>query len=189
MNISEIKRTSQYLPPKNDEKEDFSSFMETINNAIGNKAKYDFSIPEEKTAFIDNYLEELIFCMYNDAEFHIELLDIPDEIIFTRENNEYYYSISKYTNKKFLISESNRKLAQRIIKNNKNGIACCYIYHPTNAQPIFLVNFAYTDDTEEREIIIYKKIIYDFIELKNITCLEDFRRIIADSLRFYKKNK
>ena len=189
MNISEIKKSSQYLPPINNDKEDFSSFMDTINNAIGNKAKYDFSIPEEKTAFIDNYLEELIFCMYNDAEFHIELLDIPNEIAFFRDNNDYYYSINKYTDKKFLISKNNRKIAQKKIKNNKNGIACCYIYHPINIQPIFLVNFDYVEDKEEREVTIYKKVIYDFIELKNINCLENFRRVIADSLRFYKNNK
>ena len=170
------------------EAEIFHSFIDSINNAIGNKAKYDLNDEKDKNEFIDNYLEEFIFCMHNDEEFNIVLLNIPEEFKFFKKDKELYYSVQG-NSREMKVSESNKKEAVKIYKNPQNGIACFYRFCPKGTnEPIFLINFSYSDKKDEKEIVLYKKVIADFIELKEIKTLEDMRRIIIASYKVYKNN-
>lgn len=188
-NINSYKNFSNLPEPPQSEEEIFHSFIDTINNAIGNNAKYDFSNSEDKEKFIDDYLEEFIFCMYNDEEFNIELLEVGTEIVFSKENGSIYYTI-KGTPQKVFVSETNKKEATKIYKNPQNGCACFYRFCPASSnQPIYLINFVYVENEDDRKICLYKKVIRDYIELKDIANLLDLRKTIISSFKFYKKHK
>lgn len=170
------------------EDEIFHSFIDSINNAIGNHASYNLDSEDDRTKFIDDYLEEFVFCMHNDSEFRIMLLEVPSEFTIVRKNKEFFYKLNNLP-KEFSVSETNKKDAQKIYKNPQNGVACIYEYCPTGyTESIRLINFAYSDKPEEKEISLYKKVIGDFIELKEIKSLEDMRRIIIASYKVYKNS-
>lgn len=185
---SNTKRYSNLPEPPQSEEEIFHSFIDSINNAIGNKAKYDLNNEEDKEKFIDDYLEEFIFCLYNDDTFYIELLEIDKEFIISKHDGSYFYKVKDIPNET-MVSETNRSEIQKIFKNKSNGCACIYIYRPADYKPIYLINFAYANDIKEKEIVLYKKVIRDYIELKEIYSLEALRKVIISSFKTYKKKK
>lgn len=172
---------------KETEQELFRSYIDSVNNAIGNRAQYDLFDIEDKDNFVENFLEELIFCLHNDEYFHIALLDIPDEFEIIRKGDMAFCSIKKM-NGLCPISEQNKKEAFKIRKNPNNGCACIYEFRPSEeAEPLFMINFAYSEKAEDKEIKLYKKVINDFIELKEIDSLEGFRKVVIACFKNYKK--
>lgn len=172
---------------KSDEKI-FHSFIDSINNAIGNKAQYDFDNDEDFNKFIEDYLEEFVFCMYNDSQFKIELLEIPNEFLIKKDNGEYVYFVKNSSHGCPIKSPSNIITARSIFKNPQNGCACIYKYEIDGYEPLFIVNFVYSKTKEDKEIELYKKIIPDYISLKEIKSLFDFRKIIIQNFKNYKNN-
>ena len=172
-------------PVKDDEL--FRSYIGSINNAIGNKAKYDFYDVEDKEKFIDTYLEELIFCMHNDREFSIEVLEVPSEFHIVREGGDFFYLIKDVPHRT-LVSPEKRKDIKRIYKNPQHGLACIYRFCPLNhSQPIYLVNFVHCENDDKRKTELYKRVIPDYMELKNIDSLSAMRKVIIASYQKYKK--
>lgn len=170
------------------EEELFRSFIDSVNNAISNKVLYDFNDKEELGKFIDNFLEEIVFCMNYDAEFGVEVLSIPDEFRFKRNGDSILYSV-KSTDSWFEVSQANRKTAIKIHKNPDNGCACIYKFCPQGAPyPLYAINFEFSTDKEEKVLALYKKLAIDYISLKGIGSLPDFLKVVIANYKYYKKS-
>lgn len=168
------------------EEELFHSFIDSVNNAISNKVQYDFSNPEEIEKFIDNFLEELVFCMNYDREFSIALLEIPKEFNIKRSGKDLLYTVHN-SSTWHPVSQTNRKVAQKISKNHENGCACIYKYEPEGAPyPLFAVNFEFAEKKDDKLLMLYKKVAKDYIEVKEIKNLQRFLRIVIANYKFYK---
>lgn len=176
----------QHLEEHKSDDEIFHSFIESINNAIGNKAQYNFDNNEDFEKFIDDYLEEFVFCLHNDTNFKIELLDIPQEFKIKKENGSFFYFVKDSTYGCPIKSPANIIAARSIFKNPQNGCACMYKFEVDGYEPIFIVNFVYSKTQNEKEIALYKKVIPDYIALKEIKDLYDFRKIIIQNYKNFK---
>ena len=168
------------------EEELFHSFIDSVNNAISNKVQYDFNKQDEVRNFIDNFIEEIVFCMNFDEEFQVELLDIPSDFRFERKKDDVFYSL-KNMPELHLVSQANRKVAIKIQKNPTHGAACMYKFRPNGAPyPLYAVNFEYSTDENEKEIALYKKVALDYIELKNINSMPSLLKVVTASFKTYK---
>jgi hypothetical protein len=151
----------------------------------------EYNFLTEIDAFIDNFSEELIFNMHNDASFEISLLKIPEDFRFKRNaDNILCMSLGDSTALN-PVSEARYKEARKIFKNPQNAVACIYsdTHYMVNGKPIMLINFVYCENKDNLNIELYKKVIKDYLEIKNIRSLRDFRKIHIENFNHFKSKK
>lgn len=164
----------------------FPFFLTNINNAIANNVDYNFET--EKDKFIENFLEELIFSMFNDTVFRISMLDIPEDICFKRNSDNIICMSIGNSENLSPVSQARYSEAKKIFKNPQNAVACIYFCESEEGKNIgYLINFAYSEKASERLSLLYTKVIGDYLQIKDIYSVKDFRKVFAQNYNSFKK--